>query len=91
MSENKAITKEQLQPLLQHFNDELGQYINAEERFKLGQVLTVIDASIADPQVALQVLQNAELPLVKRKFMLQSEYDDYLEISATNLNDDWLK
>lgn len=45
--ENVSVSE--LRPMLQYFNEELGQYVNREERFKLGQVLTVIDAAIGDP------------------------------------------
>lgn len=51
-----------LRKVLQQFNEDLGQYINAEERFKLGRVLTIIDASIADPEQrkAIKDLVNNE-------------------------------
>lgn len=39
----------QLQKVLRKFNEDLGSYINADQRSKLGKVLTIIDASIADP------------------------------------------
>lgn len=48
--EPDIVEVEQLRPMLQDFNSELGQYINADQRYKLGRVLTVIDASIADPE-----------------------------------------
>jgi hypothetical protein len=47
--DNPSISVTGLRPMLQYFNEELGQYVNREERFKLGQVLTIIDASIGDP------------------------------------------
>lgn len=53
MSELKTgagFTESNLRTLLQKFNEDLGTYINAEERFKLGRVLTIVDASIADPE-----------------------------------------
>lgn len=48
--------------LLRQFNEDLGQYINAEERFKLGRVLTIVDAAIADPEQrkAIKDLVNNE-------------------------------
>jgi len=51
-----------LRKVLQQFNEDLGQYINAEERFKLGRVLTIVDASIADPEQrkAIKDLVNNE-------------------------------
>lgn len=47
----KGITIESgsLRPMLQEFNEQLGQYQNAEKRYLLGLVLTIIDAAIADP------------------------------------------
>ena len=65
MSEkSEDITEEQytLRKLLQQFNEDLGQYINSEERFKLGRVLTIVDASIADPEQrkAIKDLVNNE-------------------------------
>lgn len=44
------ITKDKLQPMLQAFNSDLGMYINEDQKHKLGRVLTVIDAAIADPE-----------------------------------------
>lgn len=38
----------ELRPLLQTFNEELGQYVNTKERRLLGKILTIIDAAIAD-------------------------------------------
>lgn len=35
--------------MLQTFNEDLGVHINDDQRHKLGRVLTIIDASIADP------------------------------------------
>jgi hypothetical protein len=49
-TDTNEILVSELRPMLQYFNEELGQYVNREERFKLGQVLTVIDAAIADPE-----------------------------------------
>lgn len=51
-----------LRKLLQQFNEDLGQYINAEERYKLGRVLTIVDAAIADPEQrkAIKDLVNTE-------------------------------
>lgn len=48
--------------MLQRFNEDLGQFINAEERFKLGRVLTIIDAAISDPEQrkAIKDLVNNE-------------------------------
>jgi hypothetical protein len=39
-----------LRPMLQKFNEDLGQYINDDQRYKLGRVLTIIDASFSDPE-----------------------------------------
>lgn len=53
MSDQKTgvgFTESNLRKLLQKFNEDLGQYINVEERFKLGRVLTIIDAAISDPE-----------------------------------------
>ena len=49
-TDTNEITIKPLRAVLQQFNEDLGQYINAEERFKLGRVLTIIDASISDPE-----------------------------------------
>jgi hypothetical protein len=51
-----------LRKVLQRFNEDLGQYINAEERYKLGRVLTIIDAAISDPEQrkAIKDLVNSE-------------------------------
>lgn len=35
---------------LQRFNEDLGQLMNSDARYKLGRVLTVIDAAISDPE-----------------------------------------
>lgn len=45
-----TVTISPLRKMLQRFNENLGIFINAEERFKLGRVLTIIDASMADPE-----------------------------------------
>lgn len=50
MSDSNVITKGSLQKVLQRFNEDLGQYINTDQRYKLGRVLTIIDASIADAE-----------------------------------------
>lgn len=50
MSDTTTVPVPSLRKVLQSFNEELGQYINADERFKLGRVLTIIDASIGDPE-----------------------------------------
>lgn len=63
MSEQtNEVTIKSLRKVLQRFNEDLGQYINAEERFKLGRVLTIIDAAIADPEQrkAIKDLVNNE-------------------------------
>jgi hypothetical protein len=39
-----------LRPMLQKFNEDLGMYINQDQRYKLGRVLTIIDASFSDPE-----------------------------------------
>lgn len=56
------ITVNELRPLLQSFNEDLGTYINDDQRYKLGRVLTIIDASIADPEQrkAIKDLVNNE-------------------------------
>lgn len=36
--------------IIQAFNEDLGVYINDDDRHKLGKVLTIIDASISDPE-----------------------------------------
>lgn len=48
MSATLELNENTIRPVLQHFNEQLGQYINANERNKLGKVLTILDASIAD-------------------------------------------
>lgn len=45
-----GFTEENLRKVLQKFNEDLGTYVNNEERFKLGQILTIIDASFADTE-----------------------------------------
>lgn len=66
MSENTKTATEALsdtlRPLLQAFNEDLGGYINDDQRYKLGRVLTIIDASIADPEQrkAIKDLVNNE-------------------------------
>ena len=50
MSRATMLTEEQLRRVLQKFNEDLGLYINDGERFKLGRVLTIVDAAIADPE-----------------------------------------
>jgi hypothetical protein len=56
------ITKENLQTALQAFNEDLGVFINNDQRHKLGRVLTIIDASIGDPEQrkAIKDLVNNE-------------------------------
>lgn len=51
-----------LQKVLRNFNENLGIYINDDQRFKLGRVLTIIDAAIADPEQrkAIKDLVNNE-------------------------------
>lgn len=51
-----------LQKVLQKFNEDLGRYINDDQRFKLGRVLTIIDAAISDPEQrkAIKDLVNSE-------------------------------
>jgi hypothetical protein len=51
-----------LRKALQYFNEQLGEYINEDQRYKLGRVLTIIDASIADPEQrkAMKNLVNNE-------------------------------
>lgn len=50
MSNTNEVTVKSLRTVLQRFNEDLGQYINGEERYKLGRVLTIIDAAISDPE-----------------------------------------
>ena len=48
-----SIDKVDVKPLrkaLQKFNEDLGVYINDDLRFKLGRVLTIIDAAISDQE-----------------------------------------
>lgn len=47
---------------LQRFNEDLGVYINDDQRYKLGRVLTIVDASISDPEQrkAIKDLVNSE-------------------------------
>lgn len=49
-NEVNIVEVSQLRPMLQTFNEELGRYINERDRFKLGRVLTIIDASFSDPE-----------------------------------------
>ncbi|MES1987284.1 MAG: hypothetical protein V4440_04500 [Pseudomonadota bacterium] len=51
-----------LRKVLQNFNEQLGVYINDDQRFKLGRVLTIIDAAISDPEQrkAIKDLVNNE-------------------------------
>lgn len=51
MSEQvKIVEVKPLRKVLQRFNEDLGKYINDDRRFKLGRVLTIIDASISDTE-----------------------------------------
>lgn len=52
----------QLRRVLQKFNEDLGVYINDDQRYKLGRVLTIIDASIGDAEQrkAIKDLVNNE-------------------------------
>lgn len=47
--ETLELKEEPLRRVLQRFNEDLGTYINDDQRNKLGRVLTIIDASISDP------------------------------------------
>lgn len=49
-NEKSEVQVKDLRAVLKKFNEDLGQYINAEERYKLGRILTVVDASISDPE-----------------------------------------
>ena len=62
VGETGGILVQPLRKVLQQFNEDLGEYINVEERFKLGRVLTIIDASISDPEQrkAIKDLVNNE-------------------------------
>lgn len=57
-----VIEKDKLQKMLQSFNGDLDVYINDDQRFKLGRVLTIIDAAIGDPEQrkAIKDLVNNE-------------------------------
>ena len=46
----------------QRLNEDLGKFINDDQRYKLGRVLTIIDASISDPEQrkAIKDLVNNE-------------------------------
>lgn len=61
-AEVSRVSVKQLRKGLQRFNEDLGQYINSDQRYKLGRVLTIIDASIADPEQrkAIKDLVNNE-------------------------------
>ena len=48
--ESSKINESKLRPMLQKFNEDLGVYINDDQRFRLGKVLTIIDAAISDPE-----------------------------------------
>jgi hypothetical protein len=52
----------QLRKCLKRFDENLGDYINDDQRYKLGRVLTIIDASIQDTEQrkALKDLINNE-------------------------------
>lgn len=60
--EAREVEVKDLRKVLQHFNEDLGQYINSEERYKLGRVLTIIDAAISDQEQrkAIKDLVNNE-------------------------------
>ncbi len=62
MSTTIEMSEKNLRPMLQQFNEGLGVYINDKERYLLGRVLTIIDASIADPEQrkAIKDLVNGE-------------------------------
>jgi hypothetical protein len=47
---SETVNIKPLRKVLQRFNEDLGVYINDDQRFKLGRVLTIIDASISDPE-----------------------------------------
>jgi len=48
--ETTNVAVQDLRKLLQQYNEDLGIYINSDERYRLGQVLTIIDASISDKE-----------------------------------------
>jgi hypothetical protein len=62
MDDSELVIVSDLRKMLQLFNEDLGQYINVEERFKLGRVLTIVDAAISDPEQrkAIKNLVNNE-------------------------------
>ena len=69
-----------LRPMLQHFNEELGRYINEKERFKLGRVLTIIEASFTDPEQ-----RKAVKDLINDIWWGQSSYN-YVGSNTTMVN-----
>lgn len=50
MSQVNEVDITKLRTVLQTFNERMGQYDNNLDRHKLGRVLTLIDASIGDPE-----------------------------------------
>lgn len=58
-----------LRKMLQRFNESLGEHINEDQRYKLGRVLTIIDATIAD-----QEQRKAIKDLVQNAWWLSDSY-----------------
>lgn len=50
MSESESVKVAVLRKVLQTFNEAYGQYVSDSDRRKLGKILTVVDASIPDPE-----------------------------------------
>ncbi len=47
---NQKVSVRSLRKGLQRFNEDLGKLMNDDARYKLGRVLTVIDAAFSDPE-----------------------------------------
>jgi hypothetical protein len=74
MSEKENVENvevKRLRKLLQRFNEDLGKYINDDRRYKLGRVLTIVDASIADPNQ-----RKAIKDLVQGQWWSEGRVDD---------------
>ena len=74
-----------LQKVLQKFNGDLGIYINDDQRFKLGRVLTIIDAAISDPEqrkAIKDLVQNEWWTRGDRNIAYESMSNPHAELSA---------
>lgn len=85
MSKEESVNVEvsDLRPMLQKFSNLLSQYINEEQRWRLGKVLTVIDASIADQE------QRKAIKDIIQGFWWNNNHDgtpDSLEMNSPNLD-----